>query len=104
MGLRAMAEKERVQARQFENELRKERGLVAQLRDSIQDQGMRLRQREEDIESLEVALNDLKSSMITEIEIKSREYSILQRAYDDQVRNNDQFRAAVSNLTAELDS
>ena len=35
IGLRTMAEKERVQAKRLENELRNERGLVAQLRDSM---------------------------------------------------------------------
>jgi flagellar motor protein MotB len=74
VGLRAIAEQERVQVKRLDNELRNEKGLVAQLRESMSDQGRRLRQREEDLESLEVALNDLKASMITEMEIKTREY------------------------------
>ena len=70
----------------------------------MSDQGRRLRQREEDIESLEVALNDLKSSMITEMEIKNREYQTLQRAFDDHVRANDSMRSVITNLTNDLDS
>ena len=56
------------------------------------DEKRRLRQREEDIESLEAALNDLKESMIKEIENKTREFDALKRAYDDNFHASENLR------------
>ena len=43
------------------------------------DTNRKLRQREEDIEHLEISLNDLKENMMRELEHKSKEFDTLRR-------------------------
>lgn len=66
--LRNMYDRELAKTKKLQSELEAEFKLCQSLREQLSEQGGRLRSREEDIESLEVALNDLKDSMVKELE------------------------------------
>lgn len=63
-----------------------------------------MRQREEDIEHLEVALNDLKDSMMKELEYKNKEFDTLRRVYDETCSGNESLKGVINSMNAELDN
>ena len=74
------------------------------MRNDLAEEQRRVSNREQDIQNLELALNQLKESMGQEFAAKSRDFENLKRAYDDLLRGNEAANNTLHARNDELDS
>jgi chromosome segregation ATPase len=76
----------------------------ATLKREVSDEQRRLALREQDIQGLEVALNDLKENMGAEFAQKSKDFDAVKRAYEEMRDQCEHLRLIISGHRDELES
>ena len=97
-------ERERNRASTLQMDLESEINQSANLKREVSDEQRRLALREQDIQGLEVALNDLKENMGQDYAQKSRDFDNVKRAYDDVLSQADHLKFIMSKHRDEIGS
>ena len=97
-------ERERQRGDACQHELDAQTSINTALRNDLAEEQRRVTNREQDIQNLELALNQLKESMGQEFAAKSRDFENLKRAYDDLLRGNEAANNTLHARNDELDS